>query len=273
MEERKLSSWEDFEEAIGEVFRRFLKRREEARPVRIFPPLFRGQSKACWSLETTLERYAGRPYTMRGYWELIRNFVKNPVESMTERRWDIGKYPKAGTEPYGPPPGYEFMVYLRHHGFPSPLLDWSQSPYVAAFFAFRSAASAKKSRERPDGEVAIYCYHECWKGAKTGRKDKPHIIGLGPNIVTTPRHFRQRSWYTYCRVLQNGLYSYANHEEVFHEGRRDQDVLTKYVIPASECRQCLNRLSLMNINAYSLFGSEEGLMETLAYRAIISESL
>src|SRR5579871_975887 len=34
-------------------------------------------------------------------------------------------------------PGYDYMAYLRHHGFPSPLLDWTRSPYVAAFFAFR----------------------------------------------------------------------------------------------------------------------------------------
>jgi hypothetical protein len=31
---------------------------------------------------------------------------------------------------------YDFMTRLRHHGFPSPLLDWPQSPYTAAFFAF-----------------------------------------------------------------------------------------------------------------------------------------
>lgn len=31
---------------------------------------------------------------------------------------------------------YGFMTRLRHHGFPSPLLDWPQSPYIAAFFAF-----------------------------------------------------------------------------------------------------------------------------------------
>ena len=275
MEEKRSSCWEDFEREIGEVFRRYEKRREEARPGWISPPLFRGQSMACWPLETTLERYTERPYTMREYYELIRNYVKSPVESVTEKRWDIGEYPEAGPEPHGPPFGdefYEFMVYLRHHGFPSPLLDWSQSPYVAAFFAFRSAAGADRQTDLKD-EAAIYCLHEYWAVGKTWGKHDPHIIGLGPNVRTTPRHFRQQSWYTICRVLRDGRYSYAGHEEVFKKGDPDQDVLVKYRIPLSEWRQFLDKLSLMNINAYSLFGSEEGLMETLAYRAIINKPL
>jgi len=60
--------------------------------------------------------------------------------------------------------------------------------------------------------------------------------------------------------------------KVFQQGDSDQDVLTKYRIPLSQWREFRDRLSLMNINAYTLFGNEEGLMETLAYKAIFAKS-
>ena len=44
------------------------------------------------------------------------------------------------------------MAYLRHHGFPSPLLDWSRSAYVAAYFAFNKAVEAS------NGRVSIYVF-------------------------------------------------------------------------------------------------------------------
>ena len=76
-----------------------------------------------------------RMSSISDYFGVVRG-VRPAVVSLTGRAWQLSEGP-VDEGHHGPPPGYEFMIYMRHHGFPSPLLDWSRSPYVAAFFAFR----------------------------------------------------------------------------------------------------------------------------------------
>lgn len=89
---------------------------------------------------------------------------------------------------YPPVELYRYMAYLRHAGFPSPLLDWSQSPFVAAFFAFRDDQLIVKSEKR-----RIYAYCERPTGGKGMTLGQPFIHTIGPYVQTHHRHFRQRS--------------------------------------------------------------------------------
>ena len=143
------------------------------------------------------------------------------------------------------------------------MLDWTRSPYVAAFFAFRSQEEPKS------GKVAIYFYVEHFERPEGFNGEEPNIHGLGPYAVTHKRHYAQQCEYSICQERIKGRYVYASHEAaVLSDNYSGQVPMTKYVLPVSERARVLKVLQRMNVTAFSLFGSEESLMETLAYQEI-----
>jgi len=254
LQTKHLRSWRSFEEQLNNL-----------QGVSVFDGLpgtnylFRGQSNADWDLITTLERHYP-DWTWRRYLRAVRS-VAPTIETMTNRHWDLPPY--AETTEWGSSfddglqmiPGYDFWVYLRHHGFPSPLLDWSRSPYVAAFFAFRYP-SAKR--------VSIFCYQETPTGGKSSGSNRPVIHTHGPFVRSHPRHVLQQGEYTTCSTLEGGQWQYTKHSDVFALNDPDQDRLWKFTLPATERAAVLKHLNKYNLNAYSLFATEEALLETLA---------
>ncbi len=259
-QEPKTMTFEEFEEKANLLLEELGKKRKE--PWRYFSSvLFRGQRKASYKLKTSLERYSTKQYSPEDYYDLMLN-IRYTVESWMKERWDIPDQYKREDRVPGAPQGYEFMTYLRHHDFPSPLLDWTRSFYVAAFFAFRSSKD-----EEPN--VAIYSLIEHYGTGKTLAYDEGCICGCGPNVRTHKRHFIQQCEYTYCtKRLPDDKYVYCSHEKAFKRDGDEQDVLTKFIIPRTERPKVLEKLHMMNITAHSLFGSEESLLETLAYQEI-----
>lgn len=68
--------------------------------------------------------------------------------------------------------------------------------------------------------------------------------------------------------MSDDRFIYCNHEESFILNNQGQDRLTKFILPKTERQKVLEKLNFMNINAFSLFGNEEGLMEYLAFKEI-----
>jgi hypothetical protein len=237
--------------------------------------VFRGQSSSEWSLETTLERQWPKTMSFHDYY-LLTVRVGPAVETFARviaPEYDaevlnqfgnimafdgIPKFPHDSQ--------YKFMVYLRHHGFPSPLLDWSKSPYIAAFFAFRDGNPKFLKR-------SIYAYCERPDGIKGGTLGEPTISILGPYVRSHPRHFRQQSTYTICDSHNKvDGWVFDSHEKVFKDARSGQDLLWRFDLPSSEREKVLQLLNDYNLNAYSLFDSEESLLETMWYREQILKS-
>ena len=265
MEEIEVSEWEEFEAQLADIRRRHTSR--------FFSLLFRGHASSDWKLDTTLDRSHHESMKFDDYYRITSGFHPE-VETLTGNTWVIPQYPdlvalvkdygKFSQElTFGRNPAYNYLAYLRHHGFPTPLLDWTRSPYIAAYFAFSKAIDAEC--------VSIYALSE--GDFHSGSNGVPKIYCFGPRIRVHRRHVIQQSEYTMCLVFNDdGEWRFAKHDDVrsgeIIDGTKWDIHFTKINIPSSERRKVLSLLDEHNVNAFSLFGSEESLMETLRIRKL-----
>jgi hypothetical protein len=84
---------------------------------------------------------------------------------------------------------------------------------------------------------------------------------------TPRRHFFQQSIYTVCECAIDGKWQFDSHQKVFDNPHPKQDFLGKFDIPSTERGKVMSLLDQYNLNAHSLFESEESLLETLWQRA------
>jgi hypothetical protein len=103
--------------------------------------------------------------------------------------------------------------------------------------------------------------------AKLSSKLSAHMFG------SHRRHFRQQSDYTFCASFDSYSWHFHSHEGVFANRRPEQDYLWRFDIPATEWIGVLQLLNEYNLNAFSLFDSEETLLETMWFREQIVKSL
>ncbi|HPO13484.1 MAG TPA: FRG domain-containing protein [Candidatus Hydrogenedentes bacterium] len=268
METIELHTWDDFQSHVKSFQSESVETKNDSSIGHISAMLFRGQANAEWGLDTTLERWAGTNVSMYQYYMKI-SAIHPEIESRTGRTWKIPVNPKyrdllEDTRQYRYPlcdDLYEYLVYLRHHGFPSPLLDWTRSPYIAAYFAYRTA--------KPDSNVAIFAFREYAGHGKVLRGFEPMIQELGQYVRSHERHFLQQSNYTVCFEKQDNTWQYSPHENGFSHEDRPQDQLWKIILPSSIRKEVLQYLQIHNITAASLFNAEDMIVESLAIREFV----
>ena len=156
------------------------------------------------------------------------------------------------------------LAWLRHHEAPSPLLDWSCSPYVAAFFAFAPLPSKAVSK------TAIFAFRE--NTAYQGSKPRIGLVGRWAPVHS--RHIRQQSVYSVCAKEMNGTRVFSSHERVETEYRHKQlefGVITKFEIPITERKNAMQDLAKMNVTEYSLFETQDALIRTVCRFASVPD--
>jgi hypothetical protein len=107
---------------------------------------------------------------------------------------------------------------------------------------------------------------------KVGAIQLPSIRRTGSYVRSHRRHFRQQSDYTFCtRFDEDYGWRFDAHDEVFKQGNSKQDIIQKFDFPSSERLNVLRVLDDFNLNAFSLFDSEETLLETMWFREWLSK--
>jgi len=225
--------------------------------------VFRGHRSSVWPLQTTLERYTSRKandhYQVSEYLELIKK-ARTRISVIPDGiKWEIlDSQEYSNWYKYRDFLGHygllDYMVFLRHHEFPSPFLDWTSSVDVAAYFAFHEV------NPHDDKSVAIFVYLDNTIGIKGSWAIEPSIHRIRRETLIVERHKRQKSTYTYCTFEKDDREIYANHELVFGKRRKTnspQDLLWKFILPSNEKVKVMEYLEKQNINTSALLPLDE----------------
>jgi hypothetical protein len=153
--------------------------------------LYRGQADSSWKIESSLERIGKEEISCKAYYShidklkpLINPLIKNKfMRKMTSSGYpfDFDDYSKGSWAL----PEMEYITYLRHHGFPTPIIDWTASHYIALFFACENFVNSKTNGK-------VFVYNEKRHG-RVGGNDIPELRRIGKYVETDKRHFAQQS--------------------------------------------------------------------------------
>lgn len=202
--------------------------------------IFRGQA-APWKLRTSFHR-TSRKDLMR-YWNDDVPLVYRSAIGKTSHHFQLGVPDQNGA----------FLHLLQHNGYPTPLLDWTYSPFVAAFFGFWSGR-----RDTDKGKpVRIVMFD-----AMQWRQDLPQLS----HITLCRPHFSLIEPFALGneRALpQQSLASITNMDDIeeyirFQEKQNNKSYLQAFDLDADERIDVLRMLSLMGISPGSMFPGLEG---------------
>ncbi|HTM49076.1 MAG TPA: FRG domain-containing protein [Bryobacteraceae bacterium] len=218
---------------------------------------FRGERDERWPLYSSLSRYLQSFHVDPGAWQeqegrIVRIFKRKAHVFLDN--------------PPEPDDDFQWLALMQHHGAPTRLLDFSWSPYVAAFFAM----------ERAIEDSVVWALNPA--RVESGRA--PHPTKMDPRI---PNHFALHFLKGHHRFIWLGEPHTMNRRLIAQSGTfavpgvldmpieeilKDKDpenILAKFVISQRVREVGMRELYRMNITYATLFPDLDGLAKSMGY--------
>jgi len=245
--------------------------------------IFRGQGNSEHRLKTSYQRFSN-----------ISHELRMPIDDLLTK-FRVGLI-KMGINPFESDNRQDWLEFSRHHGLPTPCLDFTYSPYVALFFAFNGIRNGNNKDEE---YVVLYALDinqlssrwASWKHDIQKEKDqynqacnefrlpkmplfKEEFPVMRLQFIPFPSKFNLRMQ----RQIGALLYDTLDYKTIGYKGL--EDFIDKYEEPDIVCfdgenkkgdptlfkvfinkkciRNVMERLELMGINGGTLFMNADG---------------
>ena len=248
LQEIRIESWKNFQEIVAGPQHRSWA--------------FRGHADASWPLFSTLSRYLTSFNVHKKYWpqqeQRILRIFRRKAHLLLDHIPDEND-------------SLQWLALMQHHGAPTRLLDFTWSPYVAAFFALERATkdaaiwalfppgasnvkvrTIRASQKIEEGEIG-----PCVRGnyEKYFLYNEQAIVLIGEPDRMNQRLIAQSGTFAVPGLLDKPV------EEIF-----PSNMMRKFVLATSQMRrQAMQELYNMNIKQDTLFPGLDGLARSMAY--------
>lgn len=208
--------------------------------------LFRGQGGESWKLSSTFDRWykADRANKIRVADQLLEQFSK---ECEQEDIPDSVRNDKI-----------KMLSLAQHNGLPTRLLDWSESPYVAAFFAFSGHLRHGINLEKNVAIWVLNSSQDIWQQE------------FGCEIVNVPslgneRIRNQHGKFTYLKAPYDSI------EEYVAQFNGAEPALWRYLVPVRDAAAAMSDLDSMGLNHARIYPGMGGNAKAAEVRVILSQ--
>lgn len=221
--------------------------------------IYRGQADAAWNVESTLLRQVKKYYT-----HAIPDASPNEIQTLAGRESNRygGQIMQSfrlhlGQTTSGPFQNEDEWLLGRHNGLFSPILDWSRSPYVAAFFAAADVVMNPSSNR--SGQFGIW-------SLSSQLFEVHRTIHRSTDSRKTIKEFDAAKLGNQRGIAQQGvgtfIYPDTDIQSLASEVEGDplaNGSLRCFRLPVLEAASAIDHLYLMNIHFRSLYPDNMGL--------------